>query len=246
VVPDVQFSLELMTEPQIILGGDVGYHNRTQRRSAKRVKDSGAYRDLSTVCVIPTRGTVPARVVESWMGLQSPMNQAFVRMFIEGMEVGAAYEKAVDTILNHDMLRGFRYMLTLEEDNVPPSDGLLRLFENIDRFAVVAGLYYTKGEAGMPMIYGDPKGILSFNPQTPVPGKVQECNGTGMGFTLFDLRLFREGKIERPFFRTQQDDRGVGTQDLYFAGKARQAGYRIASDNRVRVGHLDKTTGVCW
>lgn len=237
-----------MSSPQIIIGGaDPGVHNRNQRRTAKRVRDSGVYRDLSTVCVIPTRGTIPARVAESWMGLMTPMNQPFVRVFVEGMEVGSAYERAVDLILNHDMLKGFRYMLTLEEDNIPPADGLLRLYENIDKYAVVAGLYYTKGEAGMPMIYGDPKGMLAFNPQTPVPGKVQECNGTGMGFTLFDLAMFRDGKIDRPFFKTLQEvGVGTGTQDLYFAGKARQAGYRIASDNRVRVGHYDMNSGMVW
>ena len=236
-----------MSEPQIILGGDVGYHNRQQKRTAQRIAQSGVYRDLSTVCVIPTRGLIDARVVESWMGIQSPMNQPFVRMFIRGMEVGAAYEKAVELILNHDMLKGFKYMLTLEEDNMPPPDGLLKLYEHIDDYAIVGGLYFTKGEGGMPMIYGDPKGILAFNPQRPLPGKVQECNGVGMGFTLFDMRLFTDGKIERPFFRTVQSaEEGMGTQDLYFMGKARRAGYRVASDNRVRVGHYDVKGEMVW
>jgi hypothetical protein len=236
-----------VSDPTIIINGDVaGEHNRTQRRSAKRVKQSGAYRDLSTICVVPTKGTFHWRVTESWMGLIGPMNQPFVRIFIEGMEVGAAYEKAIEVILGHPDLKGFKYLLTMEEDNLPPRDGLLKLYEHIDRYAIVAGLYWTKGEGGMPMIYGDPKGMLAFNPQVVRPGMVQECNGTGMGFTLFDMRLFTDGKIEPPFFRTVSSaEEGVGTQDLHFMAKARKAGYRIASDNRVKVGHID-SEGMIW
>jgi hypothetical protein len=79
-----------MGEPQIIIGGDVGLHNRDLRKAAKRVRQGKQYRDLSTVCVIATRGVIHARVVESWMGLITPMNNPFVRMFVSGMEVAAA------------------------------------------------------------------------------------------------------------------------------------------------------------
>jgi hypothetical protein len=240
-----------MSQPQVILSGDYGEHNRDLKRAAQRVKGSKVYRNLSTVCVVPSRGSVPIRCVDAWMGLQTPMNQPFVRMMLEGFEVGEAYERAIDLILEHEVLKTFKYLLTLEEDNLPPPDGLLRLYESIDEYAVVAGLYWTKGEGGMPMIYGDPKGILAFNPQVPKPNVVQECNGVGMGFTLFDMRLFTDGKIGRPFFKTvsglQADGTyGMATQDLFFMGNARRAGYRVASDNRVRVGHLDPADGRVW
>ncbi len=172
-------------------------------------------------------------------------------MFIERMEVAAAYNAAVETILNHPALTNFKYMLTFEEDNMPPPDGLHRLFESIDEYAIVAGLYFTKGDGGQPMIYGDPKGMLSFQPQVPRVNQVQECNGTGMGFTLFDMNLFRDESIPRPWFQTLQDwtpegGARVGTQDLFLMGNARRAGYRIASDNRVRVGHWDNVNRICW
>ena len=44
------------------------------------------------------------------------------------------------------------------------------------------------------MIYGDPKGMMGFQPQVPRANQVQECNGTGMGFTLFDLELFKDDR----------------------------------------------------
>ena len=47
-------------------------------------------------------------------------------------------------------------MLTVEQDNLPPQDGIMKLYESIEEgFDVVSGLYWTKGDAGQPMIYGD-------------------------------------------------------------------------------------------
>ena len=235
-----------MAEPQIIIGGDLGQHNADLSASAERIRRGKAYRDLSTVIVIPTRGSIPARVVENWMGLMMPMNQKVIRLFVSGMEVGEAYSAAVQLILDHPELSKWRYMLTLEEDNLPPADGLLRLYEHIDDYAALGGLYWTKGEGGQPMIYGDPKAILAFAPQVPQPERVQECNGLGMGFTLFRLDVFRDPRIPRPWFKTVQEVGSQGTQDLYYFGNVRKAGYRVASDNRVKVGHLDPGTGIVW
>lgn len=243
-----------MSDPQIIIGGMEGLHNRQERKAARRVKDSKAYRDLSTVVVVPTRGEIHYRVVECWMGLMPPMNQAFVRIFIGGLEVAEAYNRGIEIILGHPGLKQFKYVLTLEEDNMPPPDGLLRLYENIgpgSKYSIVGGLYWTKGEDGMPMIYGDPKRALAFQPQPPQPDQVQECNGLGMGFTLFDMKLFTDDAIPKPWFKTiqtwsPQAGSAMGTQDLYFMGNVRRAGYRIASDNRVKVGHFDAKTGIVW
>jgi len=89
--------------------------------------------------VVPTRGLISARVVENWMGLMTPMNNAFMRLFVSSMEVGDAYNAAVELILGHEALSKFKYLLTLEEDNMPPPDGLLKLYESIDGYAAVGG-----------------------------------------------------------------------------------------------------------
>ena len=191
-------------EPQLILGGDVGFHNQHGATARKRLREGRAYRDISTVIVVPTRGMIPARAVEAWMGLMTPMNQKVVRLFVSGMEVGAAYTAAIETILAHPDLSTWKYVLTLEEDNLPPPDGLLKLSESLDRYAAVGGLYWTKGEGGQPMIYGAPSGLLNFQPQVPRVDTVQECRGLGMGFTLFRMDLFRDERIPRPWFETVQ------------------------------------------
>jgi hypothetical protein len=239
-------------EPTIIIGGNVQpRHHAKPGKTAKRIRDGKGYRDLSTVMVCPSRGTIPVRVVQAMLDMVPMMNQPLVRMFVERMEVAAAYNAAVELILNHPVLQNFRYLLTFEEDNVPPPNGLQMLYESMDAYQIVAGLYYTKGEGGQPMIYGDPKGIMGFQPQVPKSNQVQECNGTGMGFTLFDMKLFRDERIERPWFQTLQQwtpegGARVGTQDLFFMGNCRRLGYKIASDNRVKVGHYDAQNRILW
>ncbi len=236
----------MQVKPTIIVSGDLGEHHGDFEKTAARLAKGRQYEDVSTVCVIPTRGAISARVVDSWMQMMTPMNHPFVRIFVERMEVGDAYNAATEMILGHPVLSKFKYLLTLEEDNIPPQDGLLRLIEDIGDFSALGGLYFTKGELGQPMIYGKPEGMLNFAPQPPVEDAIQECNGLGMGFTLFKLDIFRDKKIPKPWFKTLQENGQAATQDLYFFGNARKAGHRVASDNRVKVGHFDANEGRVW
>jgi len=216
-----------------------------------QILEGKTYKDLSTIIIIPTRGMIPAKVVAAWWSLIMPMNQKCTRVFAYGMEVGDAYNNMIEEILKNPNLSQWKYVLTLEEDNLPPPDGLIKLYEHMDEFDVVGGLYWTKGENGQPMIYGDindPE--LNFRPQPPIK-EIQECNGLGMGFTLFKLDIFKDPRIERPWFKTCQDwdpQKGakIYTQDLYFFEKIRKLGYRVACDTRVKVGHYDAEMDIVW
>lgn len=238
--------------PQVVIPNYEGYHNRDVDESAERLERSKSYRDLSTIIICPTRGVIPAKVVQSWMGLMRPMNQKVIGpLFAIGMEVGAAYNSMIENILENPELSTWKYILTIEEDNMPPADGLLKLYESMDRFDVVQGLYWTKGEGGQPMIYGDPNVMpKNFIPQKPIRDTVQHCNGLGMGFNLFKLDIFKNKDIPRPWFRTVQEVVHGGarayTQDLYFYENAAKCGYRFACDNRVKVGHYDFGNDIIW
>jgi hypothetical protein len=196
---------------------------------------------------------IPAKVVQNWMGLMPLMNQKFIRIFMIGLEVGEAYSQAIDMILAHEDLSKWQYILTLEEDNMPPPDGFSKLIESINQgYDVVGGLYWTKGPGGQPMIYGDPNVMpRTFIPQLPIPETVQPCNGLGMGFTLFKLSMFKDKRLPRPFFKTMSEYKpGQGcqvfTQDLYFFNNAVSLGFKFACDNRVRVGHYSTEEDLIW
>lgn len=228
-----------------------GRNNSDLAAAVARLSKAKTYADVSTVALIPTKnGSIPSQVCTAIWNLQAPMNQKFLRVTLDGKEVGEAYNEAIKGILAHPELGKWKYLLTMEWDNIPPADGLLKLYEGMDKFDVIGGLYWTKGEGGQPMIYGDPKEFpKNFLPKLPVPGQLQECNGLGMGFTLFKLQMFR--KVEPPWFKTFQEvvpgqGMRVMTQDLYFFEKAGRQGFRFACDNRVLVGHMDAETGEIW
>lgn len=243
-----------MTKPQLIIESFEGKHNSNLIENRDRLLAGSTYQDLSTICVVPTlsKTGIHPKVVQNWWGLITPMNQKFIRFFIIDMEVGLAYTSAIEQILASSELRNWKFILTLETDNMPPPDGLLKLYENMDKFDAIGGLYWTKGEEGQPMIYGDPVVMpKNFIPQIPIINHIQPANGLGMGFTLFKLDIFKDDRLPKPWFQTlQQYTPGQGTrcftQDLYFFENAGKLGYRFACDTRVKVGHYDSANDIVW
>lgn len=207
----------------------------------------GLYRNMNTVWVTPTRGMCSTRVAFSWMNVMGGFNSALAKMCVEGFEVGKAYNEAVIQILAHPVFSRYSYLLTVEEDNTLTPDGLIKLYDSIQHYDAVGGLYWTKGPDGCPMIWGDPKEPGTFVPQPPKPDSLQECNGLGMGFTLFRLDMFRNPGFEfGQWFKTGQNGSTAFTQDLYFFKRAQELGYKFAVDTRVKVGHLDIESGEIW
>lgn len=240
-------------KPEIILPYAPGTQNADLAKANERLTASQSYKDLSTVIVTPTRGgrSLTPKFASSMMGLLKPMNQrVFGNIFLSGMEVGNAFNSAVEMILGHPELKKFKFLLCWEDDNLPPPDGLLKLYEGMREFDAVGGLYFTKGPAGQPMCYGAPNvSPLNFVPQQIQSGTIQRCNGLGMGFTLMKMSLFQ--KIEKPWFITKQSwdpNKGVQayTQDLYFFERVAQIGGKVACDTRVKVGHYDEIEDHVW
>src|SRR5438552_5643895 len=112
---------------------DTGIHNSHIDQSVQRLIKGNTYRDLSTIWLTPTRGKLKPRVVSSWISLMKPMNQPFIGpLFVEQDEVGIAYQKLFDMVLDHPELSKWKYILTVEEDNLPPQDGLMKLYKSIE------------------------------------------------------------------------------------------------------------------
>lgn len=234
-------------KPTIIVPDNVGLHNASEY--VERLEKEKTYRDLSTIIVCPTRGMIPARIVQAWQGLARPMNQTVIGpIFMENMEVGEAYNACIKMVLENPDLKNYKFILTLEEDNAPPADGLLKLYESIDGYDAIGGLYWTKGELGQPMCYGNPNAIpLNFIPQIPEPNSITECNGLGMGFTLFRLEMFKDERFEYgEWFKTVRTGNQAFTQDLFFFKNAKELGYKFACDSRVKVGHWDQQNQMMW
>jgi hypothetical protein len=239
---------------EFVMTTEVGKHNLNLPASAGRVLESGSWKQQRIVVLIPAAASIPSKVALSHWNLIFPPNQGVYRILCLGMEVGHAYSEAINQILSHPDLGKWEFILTVEHDNAPPPDGVLKLIKRMEQhpeLACIGGLYWTKGEGGCTQIWGDIKDpVLNFRSQAPVPGQLVECYGTGMGFNLWRLSMFKELKAKKefkqPFFETKASANGVGTQDLAFWTEARKFGYRCAIDCDVLVGHFDERSGIMW
>lgn len=218
-----------------------------------------SYHDLSTVILIPTRGLMHPKVVSALLALVPPQNQLRSLFLVEGAEVGDAYENAFHAILEDPDLKNFKYLMTIEDDNTVPPFAHVQLLQSLIKFNfdAMSGLYFTKGEFGMPMAFGDPETFRNekFFDSRPrdVRDAVQneeviEVNAIAMGCAVWKIETLK--KLERPIFKTwdQYTERGYAgqTQDIFVSEKIRRAGGRLGVDCRVKVGHVDTKTGEVW
>lgn len=231
-----------MATPQLVIQDFAGAHNTDKGTGARLIK-GGSWKRQRIVMILPADTTIPAKVYLAHCNMAFPPNNGVVRILAQGMEVGDAYSQAIAGVLAHPDLSQWEYILTIESDNAPPSDGVVRLVEQMEihpELACVGGLYFTKGQGGVPQIWGDPKDpVLNFRPQVPKADQLVECCGTGMGFNLWRLKMFKDPRLRKPWFKTVAGKDGVGTQDLYAWSDFRKHGYRCAIDCSIKVGHYD-------
>lgn len=239
-----------MSKPELIVQDFGGVHNADPNRTSARLLKGASWKRQRIVVILPADAMIAAKVSLSHWNLIFPPNNGVCRILAQGMEVGDAYSQAIQGILNHPELSKWEYILTIEHDNMPPQDGVMKLLESMEahpELSCIGGLYYTKGEGGVPQIWGDVTDpILNFRPQLPDPnGGLKECCGTGMGFNLWRMSMFKDPHLRRPWFVTQTKG-GVGTQDLYFWSDARKHGHRCAIDCSVKVGHYSASDDTIW
>ncbi len=229
---------------ELIVQDIAGIHNADLDQTRARLIKGGSWKRQRIVCIIPASDTIPARVYLSHISLGFPPNNSVFRILALGQEVGEAYSNAIQSVLDHPELSQWDYILTLEHDNLVPSDGVVKLLEHMEahpEFSCIGGAYWTKGPNGVFQAWGDPKDpTLNFRPQLPDPnGGLVECCGTGMGFNLWRMSMFRDERLRKPWFKTLKDNTGFATQDLYAWTDFRKYGYRCAIACDVKVGHLD-------
>lgn len=239
-----------MMKPQLVTTDFAGAHNADLAHTTARLLRGGSWKRQRVVMILPADAMIPAKCALAMWNLAFPPNNGVVRILAQGMEVGDAYSSAIDQILANTELAQWEYLLTCEHDNLPPSDGVLQLIARMEahpEFACIGGAYFTKGEGGVFQAWGDPKDpVLNFRPQVPIAGELIEVCGTGMGFNLWRLSMFRDERIRKPWFRTIAGKEGIGTQDLSFWSEARKYGYRCAIDCACLVGHYDVNADMVW
>lgn len=234
---------------EIVIDPIIGYHNNLSEEVKQK---KNAYKDCSTIMIVPCLDKIASKVVQNWMGIMNPMNQKFTRIFVINMEVGKAYSQTIEMILANPELSTWKYIMTLEHDNMVQPDVLLKLLEDIEGYDAVGSLYYTKGVDGRPMCYGQPEILpITFAPFQPPANSVTRCNGLGMGATLFRMEMFKDVRLPKPIFETVQRVNPNGsaeafTQDLKFFLEAGKLGYKFSCSTNTLTGHYDIQNDIIW
>lgn len=239
-------------EPELLVFNHEGVYGRDLQITRKKLLRRGAHRPQRIVLVCPAIAPIDPKVMFSQWNVLFPQNQRVQRVLALGQEVGHAYANAFEGVLTHPEYGQYEYFLTMETDNMPPPDGLMKLLARMEahpEFTAIAGLYFTKGDGGYAMIMGDPEGPTNFRPQLPVDDALIECCAVPTGFTLWRMADFRASArraADCDWFIGQTTLGGVISPDIHFWTKARPFGFRCAVDCSVKVGHYDIESGVIF
>ena len=127
------------------------------------------------------------------------------------------------------------YLLSVETDTFPEPQAFVKLLELARKNPNCAvGAWYPKREAirqGVHIVQED--GARKFLPDD---GKVHECYTLAMGCSLFPVSMFL--KIPQPWFVTTN----LLSQDSFFSQLAREHGYKLLCDTKIRCRHVDPIT----
>ena len=110
-----------------------GVHNADLAKTHSRLLKGNSWKKQRIVVIVPTADRIPAKCALAMWNLAFPPNNGVVKILATGMEVGDAYSNAIEQILANPELSQWEYVLTIEEDNAPPGDGVVRLVQNPGR-----------------------------------------------------------------------------------------------------------------
>jgi len=158
-----------------------------------------------------------------------------------GMEV----DQARNTIAQEALKRDAKYLLFIDDDVVPPSDGLLKLIDILEKdpnVIAVTGDYLLK-DTPLYSIHTqlDPKtglvtDLVRLSGKTP---ELFESNWLiGLGFCLIDCRVFKQARF--PWFLCHAKGKETDiNEDAHFTETCFQNGFRVLVDRSVKCLHLD-------
>lgn len=216
------------------------------------MEQKGVYRRPTFLVVVPTFGMVSIKYHVAAQRLQAPVNSTIASMVIEGEEIGAARNRALQYCLslNGSMPENIFFF---GDDMIPEWWHLIRLWEEMRKgqWDILSALYFMKmDDVPTPILWREEITGPMREGEHYQLGDVVESDIAGMDFTLINPHIL--SKLEPPYFKTSftsSDDQykndavSIFTEDAYFCKKVRDVGGRIGVHTGVRVAHLNIKTG---
>lgn len=133
---------------------------------------------------------------------------------------------------------GFDYVLMIDADTIVPPDTISVLLD--PPAPIVLGLYRYKNSTGAAPFFkfkeenGSDKWMWD-----EIPADRFKVKAAGLGCALIDVEIFNN--IPLPWFHWDERPTGKHTgEDVWFCNAARQAGFDIVADGRVKCKHVGR------
>lgn len=186
--------------------------------------------------------TVPVEFMLSLVNLRRPENTFYT------VQVGSLVYDSRNMLAAKALMNEYDRVLWIDSDMVFEADTLERLSEDMDKEGLdfVSALCFKRKNPTAPCVYSDIRygpdgdGVIQADAETMKDypeDSLFECAGAGFGLVLVSTKLLGTvwEKHGPPFDPMPQ----MG-EDLAFCYRARQEGYKLYCDSRVKTGHVGK------
>ena len=195
---------------------------------------------MKTLIAVPSHDYIHADTCRCLMEMDKPEGTGFALI------TNTLIFNARNTIAAEALKAGFDRVMWIDSDMVFPADTMLRLAADMDTGKdFVTGLCFTRSEPSKPVIYKrlwwelqDNRVKTGCEYYMDYPrDSVFEVQGSGFACCMTSARLLADmvEKRGQPFWPLM----GMG-EDTTFCFNARNAGYKLWCDSRIKVGHIGK------
>ena len=192
---------------------------------------------MKTLIAVPCLEMVHSGFMRCVVEMDKPEGTSFAVM------PNSLIYNARNTIAQNAVSLGFDRVLWLDSDIEFKTDTMIRLSEDMDKgYDFMSAVYYMKTDKPTPVVYSDVWYKVTDNEATSgatsvvnLPDRIFECAGAGFGCVMTSVRLLKT-LVERygaPFTPMM----GLG-EDLAFCWRAKQHGFALWCDGRIRCGHI--------
>ena len=193
---------------------------------------------MRTLICIPCMDTVPAQFAQSLSTLNKVGDCAIA------MEIGSLIYNARNDLAIKAIENGFEYVLWLDSDMSFAPDTFQKLYDTMieTNADIVSGLYFRRVPTYTPVIFKklsiDGDG-LKWENYNDYPGETFEVEGIGFGCVLMKTETLLSVALKYNNMFSPLSNVG---EDLSFCWRARQCGFNIVCNPKIKLGHVGHYT----
>ena len=203
---------------------------------------------MARICIgIPCYRDVAGETLEDYMRLAFYAGRKTEHEYMIAIKTKTEQFRARNMIVEGALQTGCDYLFFLDDDHVidwttnPSSNApcyaiIEQLKAHLDadpELGIVGALYYHRGAECRPVLLNDSDvGAPAWLRDDEIRNELQEVAVQGGGCMLLRMSMF--DKLEHPYFAPEHD---MGT-DLQICQQARAAGYKVACDTSIKIGHV--------